>query len=222
LVGCHHGVMTAAARPVHALIVVDVQRAFVTGDHAVPAAASLLEQVTSLLAKARAAGALIVYLQNDGPAGAVDEAGTPGWQLSLPVHDSADEVVIRKTTDDGFHQSGLGELLAARGVRRVAICGAMSEMCVSATARTALTRGLEVVLPHDAHAHATYDIPAAPGISAMVPAAVVSRVAEWALGDQVEVVAEPRMWTLRPQAGDWLVTGDAAGWSAMRRGLSGA
>jgi streptothricin hydrolase len=179
--------MTAAARPVHALIVVDVQRAFVTGDHAVPAAASLLEQVTSLLAKARAAGALIVYLQNDGPAGAVDEAGTPGWQLSPPVQDSADEVVIRKRTDDGFHQTGLGELLVARGVHRVAICGAMSEMCVSATARTALARGLEVVLPHDAHA--TYDIPAAPGISAMVPAAVVSRVAEWALGDQVEVVA---------------------------------
>jgi nicotinamidase-related amidase len=179
--------MTAATRPVHALIVVDVQTAFVTGDHAVAAAASLVAQVTSLIAKARAAGVLIVYLQNDGPAGAVDEAGTPGWQLYLPVQDSADEVVIRKTTDDGFHQSGLGELLAARGVHRVAICGVMSEMCVSATARTALTRGLGVVLPHDAHA--TYDIPAAPGISPMVPAAMVSRVAEWALGDEVAAVA---------------------------------
>jgi streptothricin hydrolase len=179
--------MTAATRPVHALIVVDVQTAFVTGDHAVPAAASLVEQVTSLIAKARAAGALIVHLQHDGSAGAVDEAGTPGRQLYLPVRDSADEVVIRKTTDDGFHQSGLGELIAARGARRVAVCGAMSEMCVSATARTALTRGLEVVLPHDAHA--TYDIPAAPGIGAMVPAAMVSRVAEWALGDEVEVIA---------------------------------
>jgi len=107
--------------------------------------------------------------------------------LYLLVRDRADEVVIRKTTDDGFHQTGLGELLVARGVRRVAICGVTSEMCVSATARTALTRGLEVVLPHDAHA--TYDILAAPGISAMVPAAMVSRVAEWALGDEVEVVA---------------------------------
>jgi streptothricin hydrolase len=179
--------MTAVVRPAHGLIVVDVQCAFVTGDHAVPAAALLVEQVRCLIAKARAAGAPIVHLQNDGPAGAVDEAGTPGWQLYLPVQASADEVVIRKTTDDGFHQTGLGELLAARGVRRVVICGAMSEMCVSATARTASARDLEVVLPHDAHA--TYDIPAAPGISAMVPAAVVSRVAEWALGDEVEVVA---------------------------------
>jgi streptothricin hydrolase len=39
----------------------------------------------------------------------------------------------------------------------------MSEMCVSATARSALQRGIAVVLAHDAHA--TYDIPAMPGIA---------------------------------------------------------
>jgi hypothetical protein len=39
----------------------------------------------------------------------------------------------------------------------------MSEMCVSATARSALQRGIVVVLAHDAHA--TYDIPAMPGIA---------------------------------------------------------
>jgi nicotinamidase-related amidase len=179
--------MTAAIRPVGALIVVDVQTAFVAGDGAVPAASLLVEQVTSLLARARTAGALIVHLQHDGLAGAVDEPGTPGWQLHLPVQNSADEVVIHKTTDDGFHQTGLAELLAARGVRSVAICGVMSEMCVSATARRALALGLKVVVPHNAHA--TYDIPAAPGISAMVPSGMVSRVAEWALGDEVNVVA---------------------------------
>jgi streptothricin hydrolase len=44
---------------------------------------------------------------------------------------------------------------------------------------------LRVGLPHDAHA--TYDIPAAPGISEIVPAAHASRVAEWALGDEVDM-----------------------------------
>jgi streptothricin hydrolase len=62
-------------------------------------------------------------------------------------------------------------------------------MCVSATARTALALGLEIALPHDAHA--TYDIPAAPGISAMVPAGMVSRVAEWALGTKSALSPEP-------------------------------
>lgn len=60
-------------------------------------------------------------------------------------------------------------------------------MCILATARTALDRGYRVVLPHDAHS--TYDIPAMPEIGDVVPAAAVSRVAEWALGDEIEIVA---------------------------------
>jgi nicotinamidase-related amidase len=63
----------------------------------------------------------------------------------------------------------------------------MSEMCVSATARSALNRGYHVVLPHDSHA--TYTIPAAAGLADPVPHAMVSRVAEWALGDEIDIIA---------------------------------
>lgn len=68
-----------------------------------------------------------------------------------------------------------------------AVCGVMSEMCVSATARTAPARGYRVVLPRDAYA--TYDAPPAEGIRDAVLAATVSRVAEWALGGEAEIVA---------------------------------
>lgn len=95
--------------------------------------------------------------------------------------------MIRKTKDDGFDETSLGRLLTDSGVQALAICGVMSEMCVQATARTALALGYRVVMPHDAHA--TQDIPAAPGISDAVPAATVSRVAEWALGSDLEVIA---------------------------------
>jgi nicotinamidase-related amidase len=176
--------VVAEIRPVEALVVVDVQVAFVSGAGAVPAAGPLTEAVVALVTGARAAGAVVIHLQNDGPAGAADEPGMPGWELYLAVHD---EVVIRKTGDDGFDGTDLEGLLHRRGVRRLAICGVMSEMCVSATARTALRLGFAVVLPHDAHA--TYDIPAAPGISDAVPAALASRVAEWALGDGIDIPA---------------------------------
>ena len=39
----------------------------------------------------------------------------------------------------------------------VLICGALSEMCVSATARGALARQLKVVIAHDAHG--SHDVP---------------------------------------------------------------
>ncbi|WP_236573633.1 isochorismatase family protein [Streptomyces sp. GS7] len=178
---------TAPIRPVQALLVVDVQSAFVSGGEAVPDAARVLDRTRDLLARARAAGALVVHLQNDGAPGTADEPHTPGWELHLPVEPGPRETVVRKTDDDGFEDTRLGELLTGAGVRELALCGVLSEMCVSATARTALRRRYRVVLPHDAHA--TYDIPAAPGISEAVPAAMSSRAAEWALGDEVEIVA---------------------------------
>ncbi|WP_407288354.1 isochorismatase family protein [Streptomyces sp. BP-8] len=173
--------------PVDALLLIDLQSAFVAGDEAVPEAARVLDRSRDLLAGARAAGALVVHLQNDGEPGTVDEPHTPGWELHLPVEPGPREVVVRKTEDDGFEGTELGTLLADADVQALAVCGVLSEMCVAATARTALDRDFRVVLPHDAHA--TYDIPAAPGISDVVPAAMSSRAAEWALGDEVEIVA---------------------------------
>lgn len=168
-----------------ALLLVDLQTAFVAGENAVPGAESLMAVVKDLLTRARAVGALVVHLQNDGEAGAADERGQPGWALSLSPEPG--EPVVRKSRDDGLHGTGLGSILVRHQVSRIAIAEVMSEMCVSATARTALERGYRVVLPHDAHA--THDVPAGPGYDQVVPAAVAARVAEWSLGDQIELTA---------------------------------
>ncbi|WP_335933822.1 cysteine hydrolase family protein [Streptomyces sp. PTD5-9] len=178
--------MTFSPDPVEALLVVDVQLDAVRGDRAVPDAARLVDRTADLIARARAGGALVVHIQNDGEPGAGDEPGTPGWELHHAVAPGPAEAVVRKTEDDGFHETPLGDLLTGAGVRSLAVCGVMSEMCVRATARTALALGHRVVMPHDAHA--THDIPAAPGIGDGVPAAAVSRVAEWSLGSDLEVV----------------------------------
>ncbi|MEN2420374.1 cysteine hydrolase family protein [Streptomyces rimosus] len=177
----------SGVRPAEALIVVDVQSAFFEGEGAAPHAAAVQKRLEDLVDRARAAGALIVHLQNDGAPGMSDETGTKGWELHLPVVPGPREVVIRKTEDDGFHETPLGDLLTGAGVRSLVVCGVMSEMCVLATARSALEREYRVVLPHDAHG--TYDVPPAPGETEGVPAAMASRVAEWALGDEVEIVA---------------------------------
>jgi nicotinamidase-related amidase len=174
--------MSVAA--VQALVIVDVQAGLVSGDHAVPEADQLVTRVAGLLAQARHAGILIVHLQNDGRPGEPDEPGQPGWELQLPPGPA--EPVIRKTADDGFQGTDLERVLTMHGISRIAIAGLQSELCVSATARTALGQGFGVVLPHDAHS--TYDIPASPGLGPAVPAQVVARVAEWALGDQIELV----------------------------------
>lgn len=167
---------------VTALLVVDVQRVLVEGEHAVADAEEFLGRLRSLLDRARAAGVPVLHLQDDGVEDRLIRKGTPGWELALPPEPG--EPVVEKADDDGFEGTPLADLLAERDVDRLVVVGIQSEMCVAATARGALARGLRVVLPRGAHT--TYDVPATdrdPG----VPAALVSRVAVWSLGDTVEV-----------------------------------
>lgn len=173
-------VMRTVEPNVQALVVVDVQRAFVEGRSAVPDADLLLSAIKTQLAAARAVQALVVHLQNDGTNETGDAPGTDGWELALEP--GAGELVIRKAADDGFSGTSLETVLREGGVAACSIAGVLSEMCVAATARRALELGFGVVMAHDSHG--TYDVPeqgpAAPG----VPARLARRAAEWALGDE--------------------------------------
>lgn len=169
---------------VDALIIVDVQNAFVSGSEAVPGHKLLVSTVSYLLAQARSANAPVIFLQNDGPVGAVDEPFQPGWDLFFPPQPH--EKIVRKKKDNGFDGTDLHAILTGLGIRTVAICGMLSEMCLAATARAAMEHGYGVLLPHDAHA--TYDVPSGPG-SEGVPAAMAARAAEWSLGDEIKLCA---------------------------------
>ena len=169
---------------VDALIVVDVQNAFVSGANAVPGYKLLVSTVGYLLAQARSANMPVIFLQNDGPVGAVDEPFQPGWDLFFPPQPH--EKIVRKKKDNGFDGTGLHAILTGLDIRTVAICGMLSEMCLAATARAAMEYGYGVLLPHDAHA--TYNVPAGPG-SEGVPAEMAARAAEWSLGDEINICA---------------------------------
>lgn len=195
----------AVAPIADALIVVDVQRGFVEGEKAVPGRLRLLEAVGSMLGRARAAGAPVVFLQNDGAIGAVDEPSTPGWELHFPPR--IGEHVLRKREDDGFEGTALQAILGSYGIETVGICGLLSEMCLAATARAAMRRGYRVILPHDAHA--TYDVPAGPGGSEPVPAHMAARAAEWSLGDEIVILPAARDLNFKSRRDDTPVEGAA-------------
>ncbi|TVT83664.1 isochorismatase family protein [Acinetobacter colistiniresistens] len=169
---------------VDALIVVDVQNAFVSGIDAVPESEQLIASISILLAKARSAHVPVIFLQNDGDEGATDEPFQTGWVLYFPP--LSNEFVVRKYEDNGFDGTSLQKILNELKVKSLIICGVLSEMCVAATAREALALGYDVLLAHDAHA--TYDVPAGPG-SEGVPAAMAARAAEWSLGDEIRICA---------------------------------
>src|SRR5436309_1100481 len=107
--------------PATALLVIDAQRALLDGEAAIPDAGVVSDRLAMLLAAARSAGALVIHLQNDGPRGAADEPGKPGWFIHPRLAPMPGEWVIRKARDDGFDGTPLEGLLARHGVIRLAV-----------------------------------------------------------------------------------------------------
>jgi nicotinamidase-related amidase len=137
-----------------ALLVIDVQQALFEPHPRPGAAPQVLARINALTARARAAGAPVIFIQHEDAEMICD---TPGWALAceLQVHDT--DIRVRKTTPDSFHKTGLADILAAHGVSHVVICGYATEFCIDTTTRRAATLGYGVTLAADAHT--THDKP---------------------------------------------------------------
>ena len=131
-----------------ALLIIDVQSALVSD---ADRGADMLAAIVGLVARTRAAGAPIIYLQHTDPNYPPLMKGAPGWQIHPGIAPGPGESVIEKAASDGFYETGLQAELDRLGVKRLVICGLQTEFCVDATCRAALSRGFDVVLAADAH-----------------------------------------------------------------------
>ena len=106
-----------------------------------------------LIAKARAAGAPVMYVQHHGR----DEPnhpfkpGLPGY----PFHDAiapepGDDVTV-KHKSSAFHGTDFDAKLKARGIDHLVITGMQSEFCVNSAIRGAYERDYKITLVSDAH-----------------------------------------------------------------------
>ena len=159
----------------NALLLIDLQANMFDPKNPVRSGDALLERVTGLLARARAAGTLVVFVRNCGGPGDPDVRGTSGWELQPRLRPARGELVLDKTTSDTFESTPLGDELTARGIKGVVIAGLQSEYCIRATTLGALSRNLEVTLV--ANGHSTFDGGGrtAPEISAAVNAELAGR-----------------------------------------------
>lgn len=133
-----------------ALLVIDVQVGIVEGFHAYRGS-EVIEQINSLLAKARAAKMPIIYVQHDGEAGHPLEVGSEGWQIHPEIKPHPEDLIIRKRASDSFFETTLRRDLEARGIKHLIVTGCMTEYCVDTTARRAVSMGYDVTLVSDAH-----------------------------------------------------------------------
>ncbi|WP_367127288.1 isochorismatase family cysteine hydrolase [Saccharothrix sp. HUAS TT1] len=134
-----------------ALLIVDVQEVLIPLVRRGP---ELADRIAVLARRARRAGAPVIALQQIGPSGTTFDPASPGTRLSPRLGLESIDEVVRKTATDAFYRTGLAALLAERDVDTVVLTGVATDYCVDATARSALSHGLDVVLVGDGHAPA--------------------------------------------------------------------
>jgi nicotinamidase-related amidase len=159
-----------------ALLVIDVQESFRqrVADWQATANPAVVERVGRLVAAARAAGHLVVWVQHvePGSAGVFDPDN--GFVRPIdPLQPADGEPLIRKTSINAFTTTNLQQLLTVHGVRDVLVCGIRTEQCCETTARVASDLGYEVRFVLDATT--TSGIDATAGLPALSGAEIMAR-----------------------------------------------
>ncbi len=136
---------TLSDRPNTALVVIDVQNEVVAGAYERDA---VVARIGTLVERARAAGAPVVWVQHSGEG--LDEGGD-GWQYVPELVRRGGEPLVAKRYGDAFETTDLEQVLADRRVGRLIVAGAETDACIRSTLHGAFVRGYDVTLVSDAH-----------------------------------------------------------------------
>lgn len=167
------------------LIVIDAQVEYTKdGALTLPGLTPALNNIEGLLLKGRKDGAEIVHIAHEGSAGRAFDPDR-GGRIIDQVAPIDGETVITKGLPNAFAHTELQNHLASIGRPHLVICGFMTHMCVSSTARAALDLGYETTVVSDASA--TRTLPGA-DLGEPVEAGALHRAALAALSDRFSAI----------------------------------
>lgn len=135
-----------------ALLVIDVQNDyFPGGNHPLVGPEEAAAVVARLLERFRDRGEPVIHVRHqwDAPDAPYLKAGSPGGEIHDSVRPRDGEVVIDKAYPNAFLDTELAERLDATGADRLVVVGMMTNMCIDASVREAVDRGIDTVLVAD-------------------------------------------------------------------------
>ena len=138
-----------------ALIIVDIQNDyFADGKWTLHKIDEVTENSARVLADFRAQNKPVFHVQhiNETKTAPFFVAGTEGAEIHPAVAPEGDEPVFVKSTVNPFASTDLLDALKAQDIEEVVVLGAMSHMCIDATARAAVDYGFKTKVIEDASA----------------------------------------------------------------------
>jgi len=167
------------------LILIDMQNEYLEGPIAVANADAAIAQAKNLLEKAREAGSPVIHVAHKGQAGSLFDRAAKRGQIVDELAPMAGENIVEKGLPNAFAGTPLQDQISACGRNDLIICGFMTHMCVSSTARAALDLGYRGTI--DADCCGTRDLP--DGRGGIIEAATLHDVALVELSDRFAVIA---------------------------------
>jgi nicotinamidase-related amidase len=167
-----------------ALVLIDCQNTYTRGVMELDGVSEALDEVATLLDRARTAGIPVIHVQHDGGAGSPYDLGDDIGAIVPLVAPREGEPVVVKQFPDSFVQTDLDQRLKASGVSNLVLTGFMTHMCVNSTARGAFNLGYAPSVV--ASATATRSLPGVDG--APLPASAVQAASLAALSDLFAIV----------------------------------
>ncbi|KAF3045714.1 hypothetical protein E8E11_004128 [Didymella keratinophila] len=145
------GVPPSTASPSDsALIIIDAQKEYASGNLTVTNAEASGKVIASLLERYRAANGKLVHILNKTPGGApIFTPDTPLAEEFNVLKAKDGETVIWKGHPGAFAGTNLDEVLKGWGIKKVVLTGYMAHVCVSTTARQASQRRYDVLVVED-------------------------------------------------------------------------
>jgi nicotinamidase-related amidase len=145
------------AQPRRALVVIDVQNEYFTGNLLIehPPRERSITAIARAIDAARAADIPVVVVQHTAPTGApIFDKASPTWQLHPEVarrgQERSFEHQFEKHAASIFQGTGLADWLAARRIDTLTIAGYMTHNCDAASVYGAAERGLQLEVLADA------------------------------------------------------------------------
>lgn len=192
--------------PRRALIVIDVQNEYVSGDLPIeyPDVQSSLANIGRAMDAARAAGVPVVVVQNLAPASSpLFARGSSGAQLHPAVAERARDHYVEKSLPSAFTGTDLADWLAARQIDTLTVTGYMTHNCDASTINHAVHAGLAVEFLHDATGSVPYE-----NSAGFASAQDIHRVFSVVLQSRFAAVASTDEWIAAVQGGAPLERGN--------------
>lgn len=132
------------------LLTIDLQEASI-GKYSQWDMRAVVERINQLGIAVRANGGKVVHVLHDGMAEEGLAPNSPGWQPVGALTVLAQDLFVRKTLNDAFHESDLEAKLIELGAERLLITGWATDFCVDGTVRSAVSKGHQVCVVSDCH-----------------------------------------------------------------------